>query len=217
MESAIIKEQTGQKPKKAGVFITFEGCDGCGKTTQMNLLNKYLKEKKYNTITTLEPGGSDIGKKLREILLHYEGYVADICESFLYLADRAQHCKTVIQKSMDEGKIVLCDRFCDSTLAYQGCARGIDTSELEFLNRIATDNLEPNLTLLFDADIETLEKRLGSTKDRLEKEGAEFYKKVKEGYLQLAKKYPQRIKVINANQEIEAVFEDVKKAVDKIL
>ena len=200
MESAIIKEQTGQKPKKAGVFITFEGCDGCGKTTQMNLLNKYLKEKKYNTITTLEPGGSDIGKKLREILLHYEGYVADICESFLYLADRAQHCKTVIQKSMD-----------------QGCARGIDTSELEFLNRIATDNLEPNLTLLFDADIETLEKRLGSTKDRLEKEGAEFYKKVKEGYLQLAKKYPQRIKVINANQEIEAVFEDVKKAVDKIL
>lgn len=202
--------------KKKGLFITFEGADGCGKTTQLNLLNEYLIKKGYKTIVTLEPGGSNLGKNLREILLHYDGYVSDVCESFLYLADRAQHVEEVILKNINEGSIVLCDRYTDSTLAYQGYARGVDIQELEALNNIATKNTAPDLTILLDVDSQTAQKRLGSTKDRLESEGLEFHKKVRTGYLELAKKY-QRIKVIDANQSIESVFSQIKSIIDKIL
>ena len=202
---------------KKGLFITFEGADGCGKTTQIELLNKYLKEKKYNTIVTLEPGGSDIGKSLRQILLHHDGFVSDVCEMFLYLADRAQHIETVVLSNVDKGNIVLCDRHIDSTVAYQGYARGNDIEKIDLLNNIATKNYKPDLTFVFDVDSEIAQQRVGKTKDRLEKEGLEFHKKVRFGYLELAKKYPQRIKVINANLSIEEVFEQVKKIIDEIL
>jgi dTMP kinase len=168
---------------KKGLFITFEGIDGCGKTTQINLLNKYLTEKKYNTILTLEPGGSDIGKNLRQILLHYDGYVDDTCELLLYLADRAQHTKTIILENINKGNIVLCDRYIDSTVAYQGYARGGDIEKINLLNEIATKNLKPDITFLFDIDIETAQTRVGKEKDRLEKESLDFHQKVRSGYL----------------------------------
>ena len=148
-------------------FITFEGIDGCGKTTQLNLLSEYLKSKNYNTYLTLEPGGSKLGSKLREILLHYDGFVDDMCELLLYLADRSQHVEEVILNNINKGNIVLCDRYIDSTVAYQGYARGLDIEKIELLNEIATKSKKPDITFLFDIDVETAQKRVGTTKDRL--------------------------------------------------
>lgn len=202
---------------KKGLFITFEGADGCGKTTQIELLNNYLNEKKYQTIVTLEPGGSDIGKNLRQILLHHDGFVSKRAELFMYLADRAQHVDAVIKKNVEEGKIVLCDRHTDSTLAYQGYARGGDIERITLLNEIATNNYKPDLTFVFDVDSEIAQTRVGKVKDRLESEGLEFHKKVRFGYLELAKKYPERIKIINSNKTIEEVFAQVKNIIDGIL
>jgi len=200
-----------------GLFITFEGADGCGKTTQLNLLNEYLTKKQFDTFLTLEPGGSDIGKKLRQILLHHEGFVSDTAELLMYLADRAQHIEAVIKKNVNQGKIVLCDRHIDSTVAYQGYARGCDVEKINSLNDIATQGFKPDLTFIFDVDSEIAQQRVGKEKDRLESEGLEFHKKVRFGYLELAKKYPQRIKVINANLSIDEVFNQVKEEIDKIL
>lgn len=200
-----------------GLFITFEGADGCGKTTQIGLLNEYLKNKNYETYLTLEPGGCEIGKKLRQILLHHDGFVSSNAEMLMYLADRAQHVEEVIQKNVQENKIVLCDRYTDSTIAYQGYARGGDIEKIEFLNKLATNKYEPDLTFVFDVESEIAQKRVGETKDRLEKEGLEFHKKVRFGYLELAKKYPNRIKVIDSNKSIDEVFEQVKKIIDEVL
>ena len=202
---------------KKGLFITFEGADGCGKTTQINLLNDYLTKKSYKTVVTLEPGGSEIGKNLRQILLHHKGFVSDRAELFLYLADRAQHIDEIVLKNVEAGNIVLCDRCIDSTVAYQGYARGGDIKSINFLNEIATGGKTPDITFVFDVETEIAQERLGSTKDRLEKEGIEFHKKVRFGYLELAKKYPDRIKVIDSNKPIEEVFSEVKKYIDELL
>lgn len=202
---------------KKGLFITFEGIDGCGKTTQLEMLDTYLKEKNYQTVLTLEPGGSDIGKNLRQILLHHNGYVSDVCELFLYLADRAQHIETVVLENTKKGAIVLCDRHIDSTVAYQGYGRNQDIEKINLLNDIATKNIKPDITFLFDVDIETAQLRVGKVKDRLEKESLDFHKRVKDGYLKLAEKFPQRIKIINSNLEIDEVFSQVKKVIDSVL
>ena len=202
---------------KRGYFITFEGADGCGKTTQIKLVKNMLDEKNIANILTLEPGDTDLGKSLREILLHYDKPVASSAEMFLYLADRAQHVKSVIDVALKEKKIVLCDRYTDSTVAYQGYARGEDIEQINCLNKIATDNLEPDLTIVFDVDSKIAQQRVGEEKDRLESEGLEFHKKVRNGYSELAKKYPQRIKVIDANQSIEEVFTNTKKIIGELL
>ena len=203
--------------QKKGYFITFEGIDGCGKTTQIELLDNWLKSLGKKTLLTLEPGGSDLGKNLRQILLHYDKPVAKNAEMFLYLADRAQHVNNVISPALNQGEIVLCDRYTDSTLAYQGYAREGDVNELNMLNEIATNNLKIDLTIVFDIDVQTAQMRLGKTKDRLEKEGVDFHTKVKNGYLELEKLYPERIKTVNANRSIEEIFSDVKKIVGELL
>lgn len=200
---------------KRALFITFEGADGCGKTTQIELVKKYLDKKNINSITTLEPGGCDIGVELRKILLHHKGYVADMAELLMYLADRSQHVKTVILKNIENNTTVLCDRYTDSTVAYQGYARGLDIENIEKLNSIATENLMPDITFLLDVDTQIAQQRVGKNKDRMEKEGIIFHKKVREGYLELAKKHNNRIKVINANLSIEEVFSQIKEILDK--
>ena len=202
---------------KKGLFISFEGIDGCGKTTQIELLNNYLKEKNYETIVTLEPGGCEIGKNLRQILLFHKGFVSDVAEMFLYLADRAQHIEEIVLKNVNEGKIVLCDRCIDSTVAYQGYGRKGNIEQIDLLNNIATKGRKPDLTIVFDVDIETAQKRVGSTKDRMEKESLEFHKRVRQGYLELSEKYPERIKVIDATQTVDKVFSDLKEIIEKIL
>ncbi len=202
---------------KKGFFITFEGADGCGKTTQSELIQKYLEQKGYDVVWTREPGSAGLGKRIRELLLHYEGDVAPMCEAFLFLADRAQHIEHLVKPAVNSGKIVVCDRHIDSTIAYQGFGRGKDIQELTYLNNLATGGLKPDLTLIFDVSTETAQTRVGSEKDRMESAGLEFHKKVRQGYLEIAKNEPQRVKVVDANNSIEKVFEDTKKILDTFL
>ena len=166
---------------------------------------------------TLEPGATDLGKNLRQILLHYEKPVSDEAEMFMYLADRAQHTQMVIKPALEDNKIVLCDRYTDSTVAYQGYGRGTDIEQINTLNEIATKGLKSDLTLLFDVESEVAQSRLGKTKDRLESQGMEFHKKVREGYIDIARKNPSRVKIVNANATIEEVFSNVKEIVGELL
>ena len=198
---------------KKGLFITFEGADGSGKTTQLNNVKNFLEEKGFDVVVTREPGSLELGQKIRNILLHYDGVVADRCEIFLFLADRAQHVETFIKPAIAEGKIVLCDRHTDSTIAYQGYGREQDVELLKNLNEIAVNGLKPDLTMLFDVSTETAQERVGSEKDRMESIGIEFHRKVRNGYLELLKENPDRIKLINANNSIETVFEDTKNII----
>lgn len=202
---------------KKGFFITFEGADGCGKTTQSELIQKYLENKGYEVIWTREPGSKGLGQKIRELLLHYDGDVAPSCEAFLFLADRAQHIEKLIKPAIEQGKIVICDRHTDSTIAYQGYGRGKDIEQLKYLNNLATNGLKPDLTFVFDVSTEVAQQRVGSEKDRMESAGIEFHKKVRQGYLEIANKEPNRVKVINANDKIEDIFEAAKKELNKFL
>lgn len=201
---------------REGLFITFEGADGCGKTTQIELLNEYLIKKGFKTLLTREPGAKGLGVKLREILLNYDGEVSPQCESFLFLADRAQHIDCIIKPAIKEGKIILCDRHTDSTVAYQGYGRGLDLDRIHLLNNIATGGMKPDLTIVFDVDIETSMKRVGKEKDRMESAGVEFFNKVRKGYLEIAKKEPERVKVIDSSDTIENIHKQVVELVEKL-
>ncbi len=202
---------------KKGFFITFEGADGCGKTTQSKLVQEYLEKKGYEVIWTREPGAKGLGQKIRELLLHYDGDVAPVCEAFLFLADRAQHIEQLIKPAVEAGKVVICDRHTDSTIAYQGYGRGEDIKQLKYLNELATGAIKPDLTFVFDVSTDVAQKRVGDEKDRMESAGIEFHKKVRQGYLEIAKLEPQRVKVIDANNNIEKVFDDTKKVLDIFL
>ena len=202
---------------KKGLFITFEGADGCGKTTQMQLLAEYLKKNRYDVVLTREPGAKGLGEKIREILLNYDGEVSDRCESFLFLADRAQNIDVIVTPAVNEGKIVLCDRHIDSTVAYQGYGRGLDIERINMLNSIATDNKLPDLTFVFDIDTEVAMKRVGNDKDRMESVGKEFHKRVRQGYLKLAEKEPERIKLLDASKSIDDIHKDVAGIIEDIL
>ena len=200
-----------------GLFITFEGADGSGKTTQLNNIKSFLEQKGFDVVVTREPGALEIGQKIRNILLHHDGIVADRCEMFLFLADRAQHIETFIKPSIEQGKIVLCDRHTDSTIAYQGYGRGQDIQLLKDLNKMAVNGLTPDLTLVFDVSTEVAQERVGSEKDRMESAGIEFHRKVRNGYLELQKQEPERIKIVNANNSILEVFEETKNIVSKLI
>lgn len=200
---------------KKGLFITFEGADGCGKTTQLNLLADYLRQKGYDVVITRETGAKGLGEKIREIVLHYEGEISSNAEAFLFLADRAQNIDTIVKPAVEAGKIVLCDRHTDSTIAYQGYGRGIDLERLKMLNNLATSGFKPDLTFVFDVDVETAMSRVGKNKDRIEAAGIEFHEKVRYGYLELAKAEPERVKVISSNDSIENIFVQVKNIVNE--
>lgn len=202
---------------KRGLFITFEGADGCGKTTQLNLLKDYLEQKGFEVVVTREPGGKGLGEKVREILLNYDGEVSDRCESFLFLADRAQNIDIIVNPAIAQGKIVLCDRHTDSSVAYQGYGRGLNIAQINMLNNLATGNKKPDLTLVFDVDIETSMQRVGKEKDRMESAGNEFFNRVRNGYLELAKLEPNRIKVVDSTKSIELVHKDVLNLIQTIL
>ena len=201
---------------KRGLFITFEGADGCGKTTQIELLDKYLRAAGRDTLLTREPGSRGLGEKLREILLNYEGEVSPTAESFLFLSDRAQHVDCIIKPALREGKIVLCDRHTDSTVAYQGYGRELDIEKINYLNNIATGGLKPDLTIVFDIDIETSLSRVGKNKDRMESAGIDFFNRVRQGYLEIAQKEPQRVKVIDSSDTIENIHKKVLELVNNL-
>jgi dTMP kinase len=184
-----------------GVFISFEGIEGTGKTTQARLLSERLSDEGHEVVLTFEPGGTVIGSKIREILLlpdHDE--MSAVAELLLYNADRAQHLAEKIVPAIAEGKIIITDRFSDSTLAYQGYARGIDRALITSLDRLATGGLLPDFTILFDLDVETgLARNRGANKtDRIELEDSAFHRRVRDGYLEIAKANPDRVSIVDA-------------------
>lgn len=200
-----------------GMFITFEGADGCGKTTQQMLAADYLESKGYEVLITREPGAKGLGEDIRKILLDYKGPVSERCESLLFLADRAQHVDNMILPAIENGQIVLCDRYTDSTVAYQGYGRQQNLERIKKLNDFATNLLKPDLTFVFDIDVETSMQRVGKEKDRMESEGKEFHNRVRNGYLKLAEEEPNRIKVLDAAKSIDEIHEEVKKYFDNCL
>ena len=198
---------------KQGRFITMEGVDGSGKTTQLQLTARYLLDRGYDVVTTREPGGTKMAERIRSLVLDADAAINARTEVLLYLAARAEHVETVIKPALAEGKVVLCDRFADSTMVYQGFVRGIETDKVKALCEFAADSLQPDLTLLLDAAPEALLQRRADrgVRDRFEQEGLDFQKKVREGFLSLANSEPDRIKKVNALQNTEAVQADIQK------
>lgn len=202
---------------KKGLFITFEGIDGCGKTTQIELLKESLEKKGYTVLLTREPGAKGLGEKLREILLNYDGEVSSNCESFLFLADRAQHIDTIIKPAIDKGVIVLCDRHTDSTVAYQGYGRLLDLEQIYQLNKIATNGIIPDITFILDIDIDTSLQRIGKGRDRMENSGREFFERVRKGYIEISEKEPQRVKLLQGNSPIKDIQNKISDYVQGLL
>ncbi len=195
------------------MLISFEGADGSGKTTQMKLLENYLIANNYKVTSTREPGGTEYGKRIRDLLLTPTLHsMAPLTEIFLFMADRAQHVQDIIRPSLEKGHIVLCDRFTDSTLAYQAGGRLFDAGWLMDLNQRTTQNLSPDLTLLFDVSYESSLKRTQHRPiiDRFEQEHRSFFEQVRAYYLYLAEQQPKRfITMLTDTQSIEAIQEQI--------
>jgi dTMP kinase len=193
------------KKHKSGIFITFEGIDGCGKSTQARMLARALRRLGHAVVLTREPGGTALGRKLRQILLHTTSSVAPHAELFLYLADRIQHIDEVIAPALAAGKVVISERYADSTLAYQGAGRGLPQQELQELNRAATGGLQPDLTILLDISPAQARRRMeasGASPDRFERLEDAFHQRLAREYRRLAQSEPERIKVIKAASDI---------------
>ncbi len=205
---------------KKGLFITFEGNDGSGKTTMAQLIYDRLKQEGYDVILTREPGGIEIAEKIRDIILDPANTEMDArCEALLYAASRRQHLAQKVIPALKDKKIVICDRFIDSSLAYQGHARGIGIDEVYELNLFAIDSYMPDLTLFFKISVEEAKKRMDErgNLNRLDQEQSDFHQKVREGYELICQKYPQRIKVIDAHPAIEIVLEDVYQNIKQFI
>ncbi|MEW8973832.1 MAG: dTMP kinase [Tissierellaceae bacterium] len=203
-----------------GCFITLEGPDGSGKSTIIKLLGEYFQQKGIDFIMTREPGGTPIGEKIREIILdNGNTAMGPETEALLYAASRGQHVHEKIIPALKEGKVVLCDRFILSSLAYQGVGRGLGIKEVKMINDFALKGIYPDLILFFHIDPEiTLSRKtekLGG--DRLEKEGNEFHKRVYDGYMELLKMYPKNIEIIDATRSIEEVLEHSIDTIEKLL
>ena len=207
-------------------FITFEGGDGTGKSTQVHLLEHYLVAQGKTCLTTREPGGTSLGQLLRQIVLESDSSISSQTELFLYLADRAQHVQEVILPAMAQSKIVLSDRYGDSTVAYQGYGRGIDLQLLLRLNEIASGGLKPDITFLLDCPVElglsrTVQRKSGASKlkgnDRFENENLEFHKKVRQGFLELARVETARFHIVDASRSEQQVFAAIKEVIDRRL
>lgn len=198
-----------------GLLITFEGVEGSGKSTQLQSLAKRLQEAGHQTLGTREPGGTALGEAIRRLLLEWRGGgVAAATELFLYEASRAQLVREVIDPALRRGCVVLCDRFADATVAYQGYGRGLDLSLIRRLNELATGGIGPDLTLLLDLDPAVGLRRIGRARDRLEAEELAFHQRVREGYLALATQNPGRIQVIDGALAPERIEEAVWQRVE---
>jgi dTMP kinase len=202
------------------MFITFEGIEGCGKSTQIELLFEYLKGKGYRVVKTREPGGTGLGEALRGVLLQKELRVLPLSELLLFMAVRVEHIEEVILPVLSGGGIVLCDRFIDATYAYQGYGRGIDLGIIATLNRLATKGVMPNLTVLLDCEVETgLERKLAGNphKDRFEKEDVSFHQKIRSAYLKLAEEDQRRFFVVDGKQDIETIHRTIRDKAVRLL
>jgi dTMP kinase len=224
---------TQTQKRRRGIFITLEGIEGSGKTTQLARLAKFLREKGCRIVETREPGGTPIAEHIRGVMLNVPAALPSEhetrrpaepmtpeCEAALVFAARAQHVAHVIQPALQEEAVVLCDRFSDSTLAYQGYARGLDLRTLRTLNRFATSGLTPDLTLLFDLPVETglaRRRQHGSEQNRLDRETRQFHNRVRKGFLELAARDPRRMKIIAAAADPDRIAADVVTVVSNFL
>lgn len=199
-----------------GLFVTFEGGDGAGKTTQAALLEEWLRENGREVVRTREPGGTDVGVLVRDIVLHHRGDIAPRAEALLYAADRAHHIETVVRPAIERGDVVIQDRYLDSSVAYQGAGRVLDAGDIRDLSLWATGGLLPDLTVLLDLDPAAARSRLDADEkpfDRLEAEKGEFHSRVRDGFLALAATEPERFVVLDARQPVPALAARVREAV----
>ena len=200
-----------------GRFLTFEGMDGCGKTTQLRLLAQHLRESGREVVETVEPGGTEIGRQIRRILLDPANTAIHArTELLLYFASRAQNVEEVIRPALAEGSIVLCDRFTDSTLVYQGCGRGLGADTVRTLDRIACRGLVPDLTLIVDIDLDTSLARArvrnqvtASSETRMDEQSLEFHRKVRDAYQELAAQEPGRIRLVEGSADVESIARNI--------
>ena len=197
--------------KSKGIFITFEGIDGCGKSTQAVRLYRYLKQAGYPVLFLREPGGNAVSEKIRRLILDPRLTITPLAELFLYEAARAQVTTEVIAPALKKNQIVVCDRFFDSTTAYQGFGRGLDRRLISRLNNLAANNIAPDLTFVFDVDYQTSLKRRGKNPDRLEREKKAFFNRVRRGFKELASQ--RRVQLLDGRHSIEDLFGVVQKTV----
>jgi len=208
----------------AGLFVTFEGMEGCGKSTQAKMLKRKLEKEGHRVVLTREPGGTKVGERIREVLLDTRlRSMEPLTELFLYLASRAQHVQELIRPALADGAIVISDRFADASLAYQGAGRGIDISLVAKLNEAATLGLEPDYTVLLDLPVELGLKRMSARvggkrkQDRIEKEQFQFHVRVREGYLTLARKSRGRIEVFDGTRDRKELAGKIFERVNRIM
>lgn len=203
-----------------GLFITFEGGDGSGKTTQMTLLTQWLETKGHTVCVTREPGGTELGSALREIILHSRGFIDPRAEALLYAADRAHHIATLVRPALERGDIVVQDRYLDSSVAYQGAGRVLNPDEVEGLSLWGTENLLPDLTFLLDVPAEVAKQRqLDETRqyDRLEAEALDFHERVRNAYLDRAHEQAERIVVVDGTASVEEIHQVITRRVSALV
>lgn len=206
-----------------GKFITFEGIDGSGKSTQLRMLADALRERGVDILVTREPGGTPLGRRLREAFLETEETVAPMAELLSFAADRAQHVEFLIKPSIAEGRIVISDRYADATFAYQGAGRGFTEEQVNSVIALATGGLKPDLTLFFDISVDEAIRRMTvrpeahAKRNRMDEETAEFYGRVRESYLGIASREPERFKIIEAGRSVEAIHADVLEVVTELI
>lgn len=204
----------------SGVFITLEGGDGSGKTTQAELLDRWLSEQGRTVLRTREPGGTEVGVEVREIVLHHRGDITPRAEALLYAADRAHHVATVVRPALERGDIVIQDRYIDSSVAYQGVGRVLDPGAIRGLSEWATEGLRPDLTILLDLDAGAARGRLDEARtryDRLEAEASEFHDRVRNAYLAIAAAEPDRFIVVDAALPADEIAASIRSRVAELL
>jgi dTMP kinase len=203
-----------------GVFITLEGGDGSGKTTQAERLQDWLAGEGRTVLRTREPGGTDVGVEVREIVLHHRGDITPRAEALLYAADRAHHVATVVRPALERGDVVIQDRYIDSSVAYQGAGRVLDPGAVRGLSEWATEGLQPDLTVLLDLDAAAARGRLDAARtryDRLEAEASEFHDRVRAAYLELAAAEPERFLVVDAGRPVDEIAGTIRSRVARLL
>ncbi len=200
----------------SGFFVTFEGIEGSGKTSQIMGLLDYLAKKNIDYKATREPGGTKLGGQIRNVLLsHTEEVFPPIAELLLYEADRNIHLHNIIKPALNKDRVVVCDRFFDSTLVYQGYARGLDKELIKMLNLLATEDLQPDLTFILDIPVGVSMNRMSGQMDRIEKENIEFHQKLRDGYLDIARNNPKRFVIIDASKSEAVVLRDILREFEK--
>ncbi|MCD7101728.1 dTMP kinase [Pseudoclavibacter sp. 13-3] len=209
-----------QTAERRGLFVTVEGIDGAGKSTQLALLRDWLTEAGHEVVSTFEPGATPLGGSLRDLLLHTDGSVSERAEALLYAADRAQHVDQVVRPGLERGAVVISDRYLDSSIAYQGAGRRLLANEIRDLSLWATDALLPDLTVLLDLPIAQAASRVDAEpgeRDRLERERADFHQRVRDGFLALATAEPRRFEIVDARLPVDRIADRIRRTVTRLL